>query len=338
MKALAPPQHEPRATDHWKLGAITTHWCVGAEKSSSGRVLRRQKARLLARGLWCGAVGPTPQVAVALHVHVAPVTLPLLARGTRLVVMLHGIEAWQMLTGPRRTAIARASLLLANSAFTAKMFCAANYAWASNRPIAVCHLGIPDAVGPTAAWCDGGYALIVGRMSAGERYKGHDELLDAWPHVLARHPGAKLIVVGDGNDRPRLEAKAAEFGLRGAVQFLGRVSDVALCGLYRGARYFVMPSRGDGFGLVYLEAMRAAKACIAGNDGGAEVVRDGKTGLIVDPQDRSALVSALCTLEGDLGLRRAFGLAGRARFLAHFTEEKFAKRLRAALGAVSRKD
>ena len=80
-------------------------------------------------------------------------------------------------------------------------------------------------------------ALIVARMAASEGYKGHEQLLRIWPRVLARHPRAQLWIVGDGDDRPRLEAVAAHVGVSAAVTFAGRVTDEELNHRYRGARF-----------------------------------------------------------------------------------------------------
>ena len=136
--------------------------------------------------------------------------------------------------------------------------------------------------GPVRA-AAGSTALIVARMSAAERYKGHDALLDLWPGVLARRPDARLVVAGDGDDRPRLESRARSLGLSHAVSFAGRVSDARLNELYDECRFLVMPSRDEGFGLVFLEAMRAGKPCIGARGAAEEIIEHNVTGLIVDP-------------------------------------------------------
>src|SRR5260221_434552 len=105
----------------------------------------------------------------------------------------------------------------------------------------------------------GGSAPMVGRMPRHERYKGHDWLIDVWPFVVPSVPDARLVVVGRGDDRARLEARVAAAGVGGAIRFAGRVSDEELAGLYRACAFFVMPSANEGFGLAYLEAMRAGK-------------------------------------------------------------------------------
>src|SRR6185295_10340629 len=177
-----------------------------------------------------------------------------------------------------------------------------------------------------------GFLLLVARMASGERYKGHDQILEALPGLLATHSGARLVVAGDGDDRARLEAKAASLGLGDAVVFTGFVSEATLAELYRRCAAFVMPSRGEGFGLVYLEAMRAARPVLATRGSAAEeIVRHGETGLLVDPDDRPELTAALSLLLGDSERARRMGEAGHTRWQQEFGIERFRERLRPLL-------
>ena len=169
-----------------------------------------------------------------------------------------------------------------------------------------------------------GFLLIVGRMSQLERYKGHDELLAAMPRVAAACPSAKLVIAGDGDDRERLARNAAALGLAKRVVFTGFVSEATLGELYRRCAALVMPSRNEGFGLVYLEAMRAAKPCLALRRSAAEeIIVDGTTGVLVEPGDETQLVAALVRLLGDEAMGRRMGDAGRRRFEAMFTFKAF---------------
>ena len=102
--------------------------------------------------------------------------------------------------------------------------------------------------------------------------------------------------MGDGNDRPRLESRARSLGLSHAVSFAGRVGDDELAALYDRCRFFVMPSRDEGFGLVFLEAMRAGKACIGARGAAAEIIEHDVTGLIVDPDRHEDLAAAVFRL------------------------------------------
>ena len=176
--------------------------------------------------------------------------------------------------------------------------------------------------------------LVVGRMSSAERYKGHDELLECWNAVLREVPNAQLVVAGQGDDLTRLREKASALGLEHSVFFLGFVSDGTLEALRQRVALFALPSRGEGFGIVYLEAMRAGLACIGGaNDAAADVIVNGETGLLVDPLDRSALSDAIVRLLRSPELRASYGAAGKRRFDAEFTFERYCERLKPILAA-----
>ena len=208
---------------------------------------------------------------------------------------------------------------------TAREFRVANPSF-RDVAIEICHPGLPPRTDEPAGDAGDPAALIVGRMSASEAYKGHEQLLRIWPRVLAKHRAAALWIVGDGDDRPRLEALAARFGVSGAVTFTGRISDAELDERYRRCRFFVMPSRYEGFGLVFLEAMRAGKACIGAPGAAAEIIQHGVTGLIADPLRDDDVYGAIVHLFDDPVRCVALGRAGAARFDAEFTDTRFAAR------------
>jgi glycosyltransferase involved in cell wall biosynthesis len=258
------------------------------------------------------------------HTHLAPVARVLAWRGAQVTNVLCGIEAWVPLRAAEAWALSRGRLL-AISAHTARRFQDANPRF-REAVIDVCHPGLPPGHDPAVPPVDAEAALIVGRMSASEGYKGHEQLLQIWPRVLEGHPAATLWGVGDGDDRSRLERLAASLGIARSVTFTGRVTDDELAGRYRSCRFFVMPSRDEGFGLVFLEAMRAGKACIGAHGAAEEIVRDGVTGLIVDAADADRLTRAVLKLFDDRAACDAMGRAGAARFLAEFTDVRFAIR------------
>jgi len=286
------------------------------------RGARGSRAALLAAAA-IAARQMRPETTVACsHLHLAPIArlMTLVAgHGARPAIVLCGIEAWVPLRRLERWALS-ASDVAAISRHTIERFRSANPRLRS-IDIRVCHPGLPATHAADSGSSSG--ALIVARMSAVERYKGHDALLDIWPQVLARHPDARLTVAGDGDDRPRLEARARERGLDRAVRFVGRVSDEALGALYGECRFFVMPSRNEGFGLVFLEAMRAGKACIGGTGAASEIIEHGVTGLVVDPESRDDLAAAVERLSSDAATCARMGAAGRERFLSTFTDRHF---------------
>ncbi len=301
------------------------------------------------------------------------------------LVALYGIEVWRRLSGSRYRALRQATVRLATSSYTVTGARAANRDFGPIEVLPLCLEERPPAGEADGALLDRAgwdYLLIVGRMAASERYKGHEQLLHAMTRLpratsgahlptrppaagneLARPPAAgnarprlivagnvpprlpaagnvrprlvvagsvppRLVVAGDGDDRPRLEALAASLGLSGQVLFTGFVSEATLAELYARAAVFVMPSRGEGFGLVYLEAMRAGRPCVAARASAAEeIIADGETGLLVDPLDPEAIADALGRLLAAPDLARAMGEAGRRRLERLFTPRRFRERL-----------
>jgi phosphatidyl-myo-inositol dimannoside synthase len=175
--------------------------------------------------------------------------------------------------------------------------------------------------------------MIVGSMYRALNYKGHRELIAGWPQVLAACPDAQLWVVGGGDivDEFKAQAAALPGGAGAQVLFLGRLSDSDLQTRYAQCRVFAMPSSGEGFGLVFAEAMRYGLPCIGGKyDSVREVVQDNITGLLVE-QTPSAVAEACLRLLTDDDLAARFGAAGRQRYLNEFRFAQFRARLLAAM-------
>ena len=281
------------------------------------------------------AISANPRTRVIVtHLHLAPAALPFMLRGIPVTTMLCGVEAWRRLSRLREVALGRAAQLIAISQFTRAGFLKANPHFA-DRPVDVCHLGVGPLPGDDRTPVEPPTALIVGRMARDERYKGHDLLLEIWREVVAAVPDAALRIVGDGDDRVRLEGKAASLALGDRVLFLGRLDDEALQREYERCTAFVMPSRNEGFGFVFVEAMRAARACVGSPGAAAEIIADGETGLLVAPDDRTRLLETVVQVLRDRPATAAMGARGRARFLQQFTEERFRDRFAALLPTAS---
>lgn len=152
---------------------------------------------------------------------------------------------------------------------------------------------------------EGPIVLAVGRMASDERYKGHDQILNAWPIIQRRFPGTQLIVVGDGNDRERLIRKAEYLGIDQSVHFLGHIEDRELAGIYSKADLFLLPSSGEGQGLVYLEAMQFGLPIVALKYSPAgEFVTHNKHGFLLPGKNVDNIVEALTALLADSDLRK----------------------------------
>ena len=160
--------------------------------------------------------------------------------------------------------------------------------------------------------------LCIGRLIP---IKGHLVLLRALAQARARVPDVTLDVAGRGPLEPALKAYVRELGLDDAVRFLGFVSPVQAA--IEDAAIVVVPSLGEGFGMVALEAMERARPVIASAVGGLpEIVADGQTGRVVASADAEALAGAIVELAGDLPTAARMGVAARARAIAEFTPKQ----------------
>ncbi len=150
-------------------------------------------------------------------------------------------------------------------------------------------------------------------------------MLQAFATCAKQHPTISLVVVGDGPERSNLEKLARELGLGSRVHFLGYRSDVNK--ILPQFDIFTLPSFGEGFGLVLLEAMVCSKPVVASDVMSIpEIVQQGQTGLLVPTQDVSALAEALDTLIADPELRDRFGKAGFQRVRTEFTIERMVRK------------
>ena len=182
----------------------------------------------------------------------------------------------------------------------------------------IVHYGIAAQNGVTPFAGSEPHLLCVGRLIP---VKGHLVLLRALAQARTRVPDLVLDIAGSGPLERALRAYARELGLGDAVRFLGFVSPVQMA--IESASVVVVPSLGEGFGMVALEAMERGRPVIASAVGGLpEIVADGETGLVVSPGDAEELAEAMVTLASDPSRAAAMGEAGRGRALESFTQER----------------
>jgi phosphatidylinositol alpha-1,6-mannosyltransferase len=169
--------------------------------------------------------------------------------------------------------------------------------------------------------------LSVGRL---QRRKGHDLVLGAMAALRDRLPTLRYVIVGDGEERQRLERLAASYGVDSRVYFAGEVPSALLPAYYAACDMFVLPNRieGDdleGFGIVFLEAAATGKPAIGGRSGGVpEAIAEGQTGLLVGGTDAGELAAAIVTLARSPHMRARLGRAARARIVAEFSWQRAA--------------
>jgi phosphatidyl-myo-inositol dimannoside synthase len=278
-----------------------------------------------------------PAVIVISHVHLARMS-PLLRaiRPTcRVVVMAYGIEVWKPLGFFTRAGIAFASAVWCISRYTAQQFVAYNRIAASRVYLLPLALDAPLPAESREREQEPSL-LSVSRLEQNERYKGVDLALRAHALLLDEFPSLTFRVVGEGTDVPRLVRLAADLGTSHRVRFLGSIPAADLGREYERSAIFVLPSRKEGFGIVFLEAMAHRKPVVAVAAGGApEVVVDGECGLLAPPNDLLALYENLRRLLLDAELRRRVGAKGRARVEGLFSMEQFRRRLESLLSGAA---
>jgi phosphatidylinositol alpha-1,6-mannosyltransferase len=263
--------------------------------------------------------------------------LPFIRVGNaRVVLVLQGIEAWRRRPVLERRLLKRVNLFISISDYTWHQFVRANpeYREYPHRTVPL-GIGTPlegssPSPGPTPA------ALMLGRLLKSEDYKGHREMLNAWPLVVQKIPSAQLWIAGDGDLRVELEQTVAERGLGQAVRFLGFISEERKSELLRESHCMAVPSRCEGFGLVYLEAMRVGRPCLVSTlDAGREVVDPPRHGLAVHPDDRAALADATCRLLTGGPQWQEWSIRARQRYEQAFSASHYQRRLLDALSSVS---
>ncbi|MEM6253801.1 MAG: glycosyltransferase [Cyanobacteria bacterium P01_D01_bin.156] len=234
-----------------------------------------------------------PKVVISSHINFSPICYCLyLLTGIPFWIVAHGLEIWQLKGPLRRLSLHHAERTLAVSMYTFnrllkeqnldsnKVFLLRNtfdagrfnlapkpqrlltkYGLKSNQPI----------------------ILTVTRLAP---YKGYDKILHALPYIRYVIPNLHYVLVGKGEDKQRIEALIKKLELQNCVTLVGFVSDQELCDYYNLCDVFAMPSCGEGFGIVFLEALACGKPVLAGNqDGSIEPLLNGQLGCLVDPNN-----------------------------------------------------
>ncbi|WP_438482702.1 glycosyltransferase family 4 protein [Oleiharenicola lentus] len=267
--------------------------------------------------------------------HLHHLALARLAKGfnpkVKIYLVAHGIEIWRPYSRLERGALRNAEKILAISEYTRRQVLRFAPELSPSRIVVVPNTLDPfisqrDSAAPAANHFAHPRILTVSRLSSTDTYKGIDILIEAMPLVRREFPFAQLRIVGRGDDQPRLQALAARLQIGSAVEFLGALSDEALREEYAACDIFALPSRREGFGLVYLEAMTYGKPCLGARAGGTPEVIHESVGLLVDygnVPDTAAAISDLARQPRNSDVVRAHADS--------FAFPAFTERLRAAL-------
>lgn len=256
-------------------------------------------------------------------------------------LVVYGIEAWSVLSERQKNALRHAKHVVAISEFTKTRVM--QQVQGIGRTITLLPNGVHgDEFYPTAK----NEALLhryglrgkrvvctLARLAASEQYKGYDTVIRAIPEILRAYPDTVYLLGGSGDDAPRVRALVRELGLEQTVILAGFIPERDLNDFYNLADIFVMPSKGEGFGYVFLEVLACGKPVIAGADDGAgEALLHGALGLCVRAEDAFAVARAIIDVfSGNVSSDLLNGALLRKRVLEAYGFDLFTKRLEALL-------
>jgi asparagine synthase (glutamine-hydrolysing) len=276
------------------------------------------------------------------HINLLPAALAARAIcGGQLYLIVHGVDAWKPLRNPVVNAcVSQIDDFIAVSTITRRRF----LRWSGLRQDQ--GMILPNCVdlsvftpGEKSEMLLARYGLrsstillTLGRLAEEERCKGFDEVLEILPLLARDIPDITYLIVGDGPDRNRLEQKARQLGVAERVIFGGRISEEEKPDHYRLADAYVMPSSGEGFGIVYLEALACGIPVIGSKiDGSRDALLNGRLGILVNPTDPAELRAAILqTLAA-----KDEGANDRRNSVEYFSTDRFRERVFQIIGAIT---
>ncbi len=282
------------------------------------------------------------------HLYCGHINLAALCRilsrllGVPYTVLTYGKEVWEPLPARERAALQAAAGIWTISRYSRDRLCEANCLPRQQVQMLPCVVdGDRFTPGPKPPELLARYGLhqatvlmTVARLWSGDPYKGVDVTIRALPKILAAYPEVKYLVIGRGDDQPRLAALAQERDVAAHVVFGGFVPADELPAHYRVADAYIMPSQ-EGFGIVYLEAMASGLPVLSGDaDGSADPLQDGVVGWRVPHREPGAVAAAVLEILAGLASgqeRRCQGPWLREQTLAHFSKPALAQQLAALI-------
>ncbi|GAX42127.1 glycosyltransferase [Tolypothrix sp. NIES-4075] len=250
-------------------------------------------------GVW-----QTPNLIITSHLNFTVVAYLLKRlKGIPYWTVAHGVDAWNITNPTLKNALYHADRILAVSNYTRDRLLKEQNLDPSKISL------LPNTFDPSRFKIDGKplhlleryklkaeqpIILTVTRLARSDGYKGYDKILQALPEIKRQLPDVHYILVGKGDDRLRIEQLIVQLNLQDCVTLAGFVADSELGDHYNICDVFAMPSRGEGFGIVYLEALACGKPTLGGNqDGAIDALCHGELGALVDPQDVGAIAQTL---------------------------------------------
>jgi len=288
-----------------------------------------KKIKYLVRAIF--SIGLKSSHVIAAHISLLPLAFLLSkSKGIPLVLIIHGVDAWS----PSKNNLVnyfcrKVDFVISVTNFTAQRF--KKWSGINENKIFI----LPNTVNlnmfqpepipldliKSLGLNNKKIILTVARMSSIERYKGIDEIIDLMPELCAQIKDLVYLVVGDGDDRPRLIRKVCDLGLSHSVRFLGYIDEPNKADYFRLADLFVMAGWGEGFGIVYLESLACGTPVIGSKlDGSSEALKNGEFGVLVDPNDRQEVKSAILK---SLSQSKSRQIPNRRQLIDSYSSENF---------------
>ena len=226
---------------------------------------------------------------------------------TKVYMVAHGIEVWGELTGLKKRILNKCDVILAVSNFTKAQLIKTNgieadkiqvfyntidpffhYPTQFQKPLQLVkryNIAENDTI-----------ILTLTRLAYSEKYKGYDKVIEVMPEIIAAYPNVKYLIAGkpDEKEHERLKQLIAAKSLEKNVFLIGFIAEEEITDHYQLADLFIMPSRKEGFGIVFIEAMACGLPVIAGNqDGSVDALKNGELGLLINPENRNEIIDTL---------------------------------------------
>jgi glycosyltransferase involved in cell wall biosynthesis len=249
-------------------------------------------------------LGQRPNLVISTHVNFTPAAywLKRLA-GIPYWAIAYGTDAWNIEQTDIKTALYHADKIISISSYTRDRLLKEENLDPTKISLLACTFDASRfKIAPKPQYLLNRYQLTaeqpviltVGRLDNTQQYKGYDQILLALPEIRRQIPNVHYILVGKGDDRPRIEQLITQLNLQDCVTLAGFVPDDEICDYYNLCDVFAMPSKGEGFGIVYLEALACGKPTLGGNqDGTIDALCHGELGVLVNPDDLEEIAEAL---------------------------------------------
>ncbi len=255
------------------------------------------------------ALGRKMDIVILSHINLLLVgwLIKLIHPKVKLIMIAHGIEVWDKLAWYKIKKLKYCDLILPVSAYTRDVMVkehgidpakiqVLNNCLDPHLPIMIKTGKDPILLERYGFDVDDQIIFTLTRISTGEKYKGYDKVMEAMEILIKNNPRLKYLIAGkyDAEEKSRLDLLIAAKKLQDHIVFAGFVPDAELAAHFNLATLYVMPSRKEGFGIVFIEAMYYGLPVIAGNqDGSVDALANGEFGLLVDPTDSVAISKAI---------------------------------------------